>query len=221
MSSSAPAKSTIDHVLESDPRYPRSLSVLGDRAPASLALLGNVDLLGEHALALFCSVRCPGSLILKTYDLAQKLRENGVTVIGGFHSPVERECLNVLLKSSNKVIICPARGLESMRIPADYRKPLEDGRLLLVSPFTDKQRQANSDMAERRNRLVGAMADRIFVAYAAPRSKTERLCREMVRWGKLLYTFAGEYNSNLITLGAGEIDACFSLLAGPVSTNPC
>ena len=35
-----------------------------------LALLGNPDLLGRPLLALFCSRRCPGSVILKTYDAA-------------------------------------------------------------------------------------------------------------------------------------------------------
>src|SRR5689334_7324327 len=117
------------YLLCTDDRYPGALSVLGDRAPTSLALLGNADLLGESALALFCSVKCPGSLILKTYDFAQKLRETNATVISAFHSPVERECLKVLCKSKNKVIICPPRGLELMQIPDDYRDLIEKGRL--------------------------------------------------------------------------------------------
>ncbi len=33
------------------------------------AALGNRDLLGGRKLALFCSVKCPGKLILRTYDL--------------------------------------------------------------------------------------------------------------------------------------------------------
>ena len=150
-----------------------------------------------------CSVKCPGSLILKTYDLAQKLRETNATVISGFHSPVERECLNVLLNSSANLNICPARGLESMRIPREYRKPIDEGLLLLVSPFTEKQRQPNSAMTERRNRFVAALADKVFVAYAEPRGKTATLCREIVSWGKPLFTF--EANENLCALGAKAI----------------
>src|ERR1700730_13094746 len=101
MSSRLDPNPKIGYVLCTNEHYPAGLSVLGNRAPASLALLGNADLLGESAIALFCSVKCPGSLILKTYDLAQKLRETNATVISGFHSPVERECLNVLCKSRN------------------------------------------------------------------------------------------------------------------------
>jgi predicted Rossmann fold nucleotide-binding protein DprA/Smf involved in DNA uptake len=180
-------------------------------------LLGNADLLGESTVALFCSVKCPGSLILKTYDLAQKLRETDATVISGFHSPVERECLNVLCKSTNRVIICPARGLERMRIPADYRKLLEKGRLLLLSPFTERQRQASAEMAARRNQLVAALASCVFVAYAAPRSKTERLCRQIVEWSKPLFTFSSGANNNLFEIGANALDADFKRLTDSLS----
>jgi len=206
MISRAATQPKIDYFLETDPRYPRSLSVLGNRIPESIAVFGNVDLLCEDSLALFCSVKCPGSLILKTYDLAQKLRETAATIIGGFHSPVERECLNVLLKSRSKVIICPARGIESMRIPLEYRKPIDESRLLIVSPFTERQRQPDTAMAERRNQVVGALAAQVFVSYAAPRSKTEKLCRRIVEWNKPLYTFADDANSNLIALGAKALD---------------
>jgi predicted Rossmann fold nucleotide-binding protein DprA/Smf involved in DNA uptake len=209
----AATQQQIDYLLQTDPRYPRSLSVLGNRLPESIATLGNVDVLGESSLALFCSVKCPGNLILKMYDLAQKLRETNVMVIGGFHSPVERECLNVLLKSNNKVIICPARGIEFMRIPAVYRQPLSQGRLLFLSPFSEKQRQGNAMMAERRNRFVAALSARVFVAHAAPGSKTERLCGEIIGWRKPLFTFESEATHNLLTIGATALRE--SLFADP------
>src|SRR5258708_26943500 len=154
MTSHAGTQLKIDNVPRTDARYPRSLSLLGNRIPESIALLGNVDLLNENSLALFCSVKCPGSLILKTYDLSQKLRDTTATIIGGFHSPVERECLNVLLKSNSKVIICPARGIETMRIPSAYHEPLSQGCLLVLSLFGEKQSQGNAMLAERRNRFV-------------------------------------------------------------------
>ena len=56
------------------PLYPEAaLRYLGDDPPAITAI-GNLDLLDSAPLALFCSVRCPGRLILQTYDLAQALR---------------------------------------------------------------------------------------------------------------------------------------------------
>ena len=65
--------------------YPLALAkYLGDRAPKSISGIGNVDILHHQKLAIFCSAKCPGNLILQTYDLAQKLREEGITVISGF-----------------------------------------------------------------------------------------------------------------------------------------
>jgi hypothetical protein len=46
-----------------------ALSALVRRAGVSrLMALGNLDLLRQAKLALFCSKRCPASLILKLYD---------------------------------------------------------------------------------------------------------------------------------------------------------
>jgi hypothetical protein len=85
-------------------------------APMQVSAIGNTDILHEKKLAFFCSVRCPGSIIIQTYDCMKALRDAGVTVIGGFHSPMERECLNILLRGTQPAIICPARSLENMRI---------------------------------------------------------------------------------------------------------
>jgi predicted Rossmann fold nucleotide-binding protein DprA/Smf involved in DNA uptake len=191
-----------DCVSLDDSRYPAELKFcLGTGAPKSIAAAGDLALLRAKTLALYCSVKCPGNLILQTYDLAQKLRAAGVTVVGGFHSPMERECLRILLRSPHPVIVCPARGLPK-RVPPEYRKPLEDGRLLLLSLFADTIRRADEQSAHQRNRFVAALADKIFVAYAAPNSKTELFCREIIAWRKPLYTFADGANENLFALGA-------------------
>src|SRR2546430_15639221 len=55
------------------------------------------------------------------------------------------------------------------RIP----KALAEGRLLLISSFADTVRRADEEAARQRNRVVAALADKIFVAYAAPHGKTE------------------------------------------------
>ena len=51
-------------------------------------------------------------------------------------------------------------------------------------------------------RSVAALADAIFVAHASLGGKTESLCREIVAWGKPLWTVAGPENANLLALGA-------------------
>ena len=172
----------------------------------SLSAIGSIDVLQhlhESSLALFCSVKCPGSIILKTHDLAQDLRVQGTTVISGFHSPVEQECLRVLLRGKGQIILCPARSITGgMRIPAEYKTPLAAGRLVILSPFGVNDYRVTTKTADVRNQFVAMLASRVFVAYAEPDGKTERFCRGLIAQGKPLYTFESEVTANLREMGA-------------------
>lgn len=186
--------------------YPKALKRhLAALAPAEIIAWGNLDILQHPSLAFFCSVKCPGSLILQTYDLARSLRDAHIGVIGGFHSPMEKECLALLLRGNQPVIICPARTLQGMRLPKEWESPLDQGRLLLLSPFEEKLRRTTADQAQMRNKFVAAIAAAIFIAYAAPGSKTESFAREVLTWDKPLLTLENDRNRNLIDLGAKPI----------------
>src|ERR1039457_2773275 len=120
-----------------DARYPAHLGKRsGTDALPQLSALGNLDLLALPKPALFCSARCPGHAILAAYDQAARRRDAGRCIISGFHSPVEKECLRILMRGSQPVIICPARSLAKMRLAADWQKSLADGRLLILSCFS-------------------------------------------------------------------------------------
>lgn len=183
--------------------YPVALrEYLGDRAPGAIWAQGSCGLLQEKPVALLCSVKCPGNLILKTYDFARSLRDAGVTVISGFHSPMEKECFDLLLRGKQPVIVCAARRLTSSRLLTKFAIPLKEGRLLFLSPFGPKVRRATAETAVARNEVVAALADRVFVPYAGVASKTEALCRKVLEWGKPLLTFDSSENNSLIALGA-------------------
>ena len=165
-----------------DTRFPTRLrDRLGTGAPARLAALGNLDLLAQPKVALFCSARCPGSAILTAYDQAAHWRDTGRCVISGFHSPVEKECLRILLRGPQPIIICPARSLENLRLPADWKDAMAAGRLLILSCFPAAQRRATAELAARRNELVAALADEVWFAHIAPGGQMERLaaCRTL------------------------------------------
>ena len=191
----------------SHPSYPKTLQPYwADKSAQPLSAIGNPKLLQNKTLGLFCSVKCPGDLILKTYDLARSLRNTATATVSGFHSLMEKECLLLLLRGTQPVIHCPARSLEKMRLLKEHQKAVECDRLLILSPFLGKQHRATAALAQNRNQFVTALADAIFIAYAAPNSKTEALAKQIVAWNKPLLTFESVDSQNLIDLGAQPIE---------------
>lgn len=155
---------------------------LGADTPSKLLAIGNEVVLDDHKVALFCSARCPGDAILGAYDTARKLRDEGVTVISGFHSPVEKECLRILLRGKQPVIMCQARALQKFRPAAEWRRPLDAGRLLILSPFEKYPRRPTSESARQRNELVAALSDEVLIIHATPGGQIERLAELFDRW---------------------------------------
>ena len=84
---------------------------------------------------MFCSTQCPGEVIFRAFDQVAQLRDAGRAVISGFHTPVEKECRAILLHGTSPIVICAARSLEALRVPAGWKEPLANGRLLLLSCF--------------------------------------------------------------------------------------
>lgn len=173
-----------------------------ERGFAKIGTLGSIEALRGQPVALLCSVKCPGDLILQTYDLARALRDAGVTVVGGFQSPMEKEALWLPLRGRHSVIVCPARSLERARFPREWHAALEAGRLLIVSPFAEGERRVTATLAVERNRFVESLAEAVIVVYAAPGGKIEALCRDILTWEIPLYVLDHPANRHLIEVGA-------------------
>ena len=188
-----------------DKHFPERLtSKLGSAFPR-LTAVGNLDILIDPQTAitgLFCSRSCPGSLILPALDHVRILRDTGRTVIGGFHSHMEQECLNLLLRGTQPIIICPARAIDNMRMPDAWKKPLAEKRLLVVSPFAKSHKRVTEKLANQRNDFVAALSDEIFIIHAASSSGTFDIAMRAIKTGKKAYTINAMENSDLIRAGA-------------------
>lgn len=181
---------------------------IGAGGEAPVALLGDPRILEDRLIGFFCSVRCPGDVILKTFDFARAARGLNVTFVGGFQSPMEVEFQHrVLLLGSAQVVVCPARGLGRMRIVKYWNSPLDDGRLMFLSFFNDRVHRPTANTASERNARVAALADVILIAHAETGGKTEALCREAIGDGKPVFALASDDNAHLFELGARPVDA--------------
>jgi predicted Rossmann fold nucleotide-binding protein DprA/Smf involved in DNA uptake len=169
-------------IVISEALYPSRLHErLGAEAPGALFAIGQVNLLSLSTTALFCSARCPGSAILRAYDQAAQWRDTGRCIISGFHSPVEQECLRILLRGTSPVIICPARSLPK-RIPPKWQAPLAEGRMLILSMFPSGESRITSALAARRNEFVAALADDVWFAHIEEGGHTEKLAQQIALW---------------------------------------
>lgn len=204
----------IERITQRDPNYPAQLRrYLKTEAPETIWAQGNIALLTNRDTALngdlwalFCSSKCPGQIILKAHELAQQFRESRTPTIGGYHSPVEQECLRVLLRGSQPIILCPARSVENMRLKPAWKEALAADRLLLLSTFDSKHRRSTAALANQRNAFVTALADKICIAHASEGSKTLQFAQQISEWGKPLFTFDVPANRSLFECGAQRIE---------------
>ena len=144
--------------------------------------MGDPGILAERKIALFCSVRCPGDAILGAYDSARKLRDEGMTVVSGFHSPVEKECLRILLRGKQPIVICLARAFGKIRLPSDWRGALESGRLLLLSTFEKWPPRPDKNSTAYRNECVAALSEEVLIIHATPGGEIERIAQLIGDW---------------------------------------
>lgn len=164
-------------------------------------LLGDASILSRirdnaPTLALISSIKAPASIILAVHDLAKHWRQHGPIIISGFHSPAENEALWVLSRGEWPFVLVLARSMYQ-RPPAYLQRPLDNGLVLILSPFKPSVRRVNQVTATIRNRLVAALADEVLIAHAGPGSKTEALAKEISSSGKPVYALDHWANEHL------------------------
>ena len=127
--------------------------------------LGNNELLKLPKTAFLCSRQVPAGVVLKCYDWAIAQREKGRCIISGFHSQIEKDVLHYLLKGTQAIIVVLARGLKE-KMESELQQPLEQGRLLMVTPFGKEIKRVTTRTAQLRNQLMIDMADEIVIGFA-------------------------------------------------------
>ena len=128
---------------------------MSDGGLSSIPHLGNAAIWALPKVGFLSSRRVPPAAVMKCYDWATEMRDQGVCVMCGFQSPLERDVLTLLLQGKQPVIWVLARKLWTPRgVPKAYRAAIEDGRLLIVSPVAQTIRRVDAQSAAVRNRFV-------------------------------------------------------------------
>ena len=135
---------------------------------------GNIEILQLNKTAFLCSRKIPASIVLKCYDWAIEQREAGNCIISGFHSQIERDVFHYLIKGRQPIIIAMARGIPD-KLPEILKKSVDDGRILLISPFNKDIKKVTVENATIRNKLMIDITDKVTVGYADPKGKLSQI----------------------------------------------
>lgn len=137
--------------------------------------LGNKELLNLSPIAFLASSTIPPDKVLKCYDWANKMAEEGVCVISGFSSYLEREVLHFLSKGKQPIVLVLARQMYK-QIPAELQQLLDENRLLIIS-VSNSPRQSKATAFER-NKYICEIAKQILFVGVTEKSSLYPLYKD-------------------------------------------
>jgi len=139
-----------------------------------LSYFGNKNIMKNHKIAFLCSRKCPSDIIIKSLDWARDKKNNGDCIISGFHSRIEKDVFDILMKGKQPIILVLARGMKE-HWPIKIKKAIEEERLLVISPFENNVKYVTQETANIRNELMTKIAEEIFIAYYTPNGNLHKL----------------------------------------------
>ena len=139
-----------------------------------MQLFGNENIINNYKTAFLCSRKCPAEIVLKSLDWAKSKKDKGECVISCFHSRIEKNVFEILLKGKQPLTLMLARGMKK-RWPNEIRKAVLEERLLIVSPFAESVKYITEETASKRNQIMIDLADEVFLAYSDKNGNLEKL----------------------------------------------
>ena len=121
--------------------------------------LGNEDLLDRYLVAFFASRASTEEIAERALRWAEEICQTDKVVISGFHSPLEKEVLRVLIEHMHPVIVALGRALYK-RVPPNLQQAFNEDRLLFVS-FRGYSRHSWKS-SEIRNWKAAGLADEVY-----------------------------------------------------------
>jgi len=150
-------------VTSADASYPQRLKGrLKDTAPAVLYGCGDATILETGGLAVVGSRNATSTLLTYVEHIGQLAAHAQQTVVSGGAPGIDQASMRGALEADGTVVGVLADNLERVSLNREYRSPLMEGQLVLVSPY-DPMGEFNVGNAMQRNKLIYALADAALV----------------------------------------------------------
>ena len=142
--------------------------------------IGETGLLDGPLTAFFASRQCPGTAIHAAMDWVMQQAKTKAAVISGFHSPLEKSVLEILLTAKSPAVVVLARDATKASLPPDWTEALQAGRLVVISATQDSHPARLTDArAHQRNDIAASLAQAIVVAHTSPGGQ---LAKQVQQW---------------------------------------
>ena len=125
----------------------------------------------SHKIGYFASSKIASLSVLPTLDWAAEIaKREDIAVVSGFHSKMEREVLDHLLRGRCGIICVLARSIYK-KVPTKFKEAFSQNRLLFISfeKNADVIRTGKSS-ALSRNKHIATLSDEIVVSSVTPES---------------------------------------------------
>lgn len=123
---------------------------------------GNKKLLKQKKVGFLASRKISSLSILPALDWATEIsKREDMAIVSGFHSKMERNVLEILLKGQCGIIVVLARGMYR-KLPIQYKETMSQNRLLIISNEKDNVKRVSEQTAHKRNELVREIADKMM-----------------------------------------------------------
>ena len=132
--------------------------------------LGNTSLLDRRKIGYFASGTIVTLSVLPTLDWAAGVaRREDVAIVSGFHSKMEREVLDFLLRGKCGIICVLARSIYK-KIPEKFREAYNAGRVLFIAPFKTSANRTSRHLCQQRNEYAASISDSLVFSSLTPES---------------------------------------------------
>lgn len=132
--------------------------------------LGNTSLLDRKKIGYFASSKIATLSVLPTLDWAAEVAQcEEVAIVSGFHSKMEREVLEFLLRGKCGIVCVLARSIYK-KIPEKFREAYNSGRILFIAPFKTSATMTSRHLCGKRNEYVATISDELVLSSLTPNS---------------------------------------------------
>ena len=150
-------------ITSADASYPQRLRErLKDNAPTILYGCGDAGVLATGGLAVVGSRNATPALRTYAEYIGQLAGHAEQTIVSGGARGIDQAAMHGALAAGGTVVGILADSLERAALNREYRSPLMEGQLVLVSPY-DPMAEFNAGNAMQRNKLIYALADAALV----------------------------------------------------------